>query len=88
MIGERINSKRRELKLSLRDLAQRADLTASYLSQVERVITDPSIKSLRKIANALKVPIKDKFGKKEVHRQTLVTDIVELINEAVTNDGD
>jgi transcriptional regulator with XRE-family HTH domain len=57
MIGERIHTRRQELSLSLRDLAQQTDLTASYLSQVERDMTDPSIKSLRKIADALKVPI-------------------------------
>ncbi len=57
MIGKRINTRRQELGLSLRELAQQTDLTASYLSQVERDLTDPSIKSLRKIADALKVPI-------------------------------
>lgn len=57
MIGKRINKRRQELNLSLRDLAQQTNLTASYLSQVERDMTDPSIKSLRRIADALKVPI-------------------------------
>ena len=57
MIGKRINTRRQELGLSLRNLAQHTDLTASYLSQVERDMTDPSIKSIRKIADALKVPI-------------------------------
>ena len=57
MIGKRINTRRQELNFSLRDLAQQTDLSASYLSQVERDMTDPSIKSLRKIADALKVPI-------------------------------
>jgi transcriptional regulator with XRE-family HTH domain len=43
--------------LSLRELAQRVDLTASFLSQIERDLASPSIESLRKISDALEVPI-------------------------------
>ena len=45
------------MKLSLRELADQVDLTASFLSQVERDLTSPSIESLRKISQALEVPI-------------------------------
>lgn len=54
-IGRRIKSRRRELDLSLRDLAGRADLTASFLSQVERGKANVSIDSLRRISEALDV---------------------------------
>lgn len=57
MIGPRIRARRNELGLSLRDLAQQVGLTASFLSQIERKQADPSIKSLRKIADALDVPM-------------------------------
>ncbi len=57
MIGEKIRARRIELNMSLRDLAERVDLTASFLSQIERDLADPSIKSLRKIALALNVPM-------------------------------
>jgi len=57
MIGERIRIRRQELGMSLRDLAEKINLTASFLSQIERDLADPSIKSLRKIADALGVPI-------------------------------
>ena len=43
--------------MSLKDLAERIGLTASFLSQVERELAEPSITSLRKIAEALDVPI-------------------------------
>lgn len=56
-LGERIKQRRLEKKLSLRDLAQQADLTASYLSQVERNLSVPSIESLRKISRALDIPM-------------------------------
>lgn len=57
MIGEKINARRSEMGLSLRALAKEVDLTASFLSQIERDQADPSIKSLRKIADALGVPM-------------------------------
>jgi transcriptional regulator with XRE-family HTH domain len=56
-LGERIKQRRAELKLSLRDLAEQSNLTASYLSQVERNISMPSIESLRKISGALDIPM-------------------------------
>jgi transcriptional regulator with XRE-family HTH domain len=57
MIGPRIRERRNELGMSLRDLSREVDLTASFLSQIERQQADPSIKSLRRIADALGVPM-------------------------------
>lgn len=57
MLGERIRAKRKERGKSLSELSQLTGLTASFLSQVERDVTEPSITSLRKIAKALDVPI-------------------------------
>ena len=56
-IGHKIKKRRKELGLSLRDLAAQVDLTASFLSQVERDVASPSIESLRKISKALDVPV-------------------------------
>lgn len=57
MLGEKIRKKRMEKNMSLKELAEKIDLTASFLSQVERELAEPSITSLRKIADALEVPI-------------------------------
>ena len=57
MIGERIRERRLELGMSLRALAEEVDLTASFLSQIERAHAEPSIRSLRKIADALGVSL-------------------------------
>lgn len=57
MLGQKIRKKRMEKGMSLKDLAEKTDLTASFLSQVERDLAEPSITSLRKIADALEVPI-------------------------------
>lgn len=56
-LGERIKARRQELGLSLRDLARRADVSASFLSQVERGASNTSLDSLRRIAEALDVPV-------------------------------
>lgn len=45
------------MELSLRELAEQVNLTASFLSQVERGLASPSIESLRAISKALDVPV-------------------------------
>lgn len=56
-LGQRVRERRQELGLSLRELAGRTGLTASFLSQVERDQSSPSIESLGKISEAMGVPI-------------------------------
>jgi transcriptional regulator with XRE-family HTH domain len=55
--GGRLRQRRKELGLSLEQLAQKTGLTASFLSLIERDQNDPSLDSLRRIAEALEVPI-------------------------------
>jgi len=57
MLGEKIRKIRLEKKISLRDLAQKTQLTPSFISQMERDLVEPSITSLRRIAEAMEVPI-------------------------------
>jgi transcriptional regulator with XRE-family HTH domain len=52
-LGERIRSLRDTRGQSLKQLAEATGLTQSFLSQVERELTSPSVASLRKIADAL-----------------------------------
>jgi len=56
-LGERIRQRRQQLDMSLQEMAGRTGLTASFLSQVERDVTEPSITSLRRVAAALEVPV-------------------------------
>lgn len=60
-IGQRIRDQRTASSLSLRQLARMTDLTASYLSQVERGQATPSIGTLRRIADALDLSILNFF---------------------------
>ena len=53
--------------MSLRELAKRAGTTASMLSQIERNLVNPSISTLKSIAQALEVPM-FKFLRKKSHR--------------------
>ena len=55
-LGERVREQRKELGLSLEELATRTGLGASFLSLVERNINNPSLDSLYRIAEALDVP--------------------------------
>jgi transcriptional regulator with XRE-family HTH domain len=56
-LGERIRDRRQELSLSLRDLAELTDLSATFLSALERGLANPTLASVRRLANALKVPL-------------------------------
>lgn len=56
-IGQKIRKRRADFGYSLRDLAKKTNLTASFLSQIERGMISPSLNSLRKIAEALEVPL-------------------------------
>ncbi|MCQ1531500.1 helix-turn-helix domain-containing protein [Lutispora saccharofermentans] len=57
MLGRNIREERKNKGLTLNDVARITGFTPSYLSQIERNIIDPSLSSLRKIAQALEVPI-------------------------------
>ena len=56
-IGAAVRDRRRRLGLTLQALATASDLSAPFLSQLERGLTTPSITSLRSVARALGVDI-------------------------------
>jgi transcriptional regulator with XRE-family HTH domain len=56
-VGATIRRLREERRLSLKEVAARSGLTQSFLSQVERDLTSPSVASLRKVAQAFGVPL-------------------------------
>lgn len=56
-IGERIKKSRNDRGLSLRELAAKVDLSASFLSQIEQGKASPSIENLKKIATSLDVKV-------------------------------
>ena len=57
-IGGRVKTLRAERKLTLAELAERAGVSTSYLSQVERDKTTPSLATLTALAAALDVQVR------------------------------
>ena len=60
-LGSNLRNRRRELGLTLQDVADGAKLTAGFISQLERNLTAPSISSLAAIARVLKSDMADFF---------------------------
>jgi transcriptional regulator with XRE-family HTH domain len=54
-LGNFIRSQRKLADLSLRDLAEKTNVSNPYLSQIERGLHEPSVRVLRSIARALNV---------------------------------
>ncbi|MDE5584042.1 MAG: helix-turn-helix domain-containing protein [Ruminococcus sp.] len=57
IIGERIRKFRTEQKLSQEELAFNSELHPAYIGKIERGEKCPTIETLYKIANGLKIPL-------------------------------
>lgn len=64
-IGIKIKDLRIRQKATLKELAKKTGLTASFLSQLERDIASPSVSSLEKLAQALNTSVGHFFEDKE-----------------------
>jgi transcriptional regulator with XRE-family HTH domain len=60
-LGKRLRALRKEQGLTLAKLGQQVGLSASYLSQIERGVTMPSLARLATIASALDVEVRHFF---------------------------
>ncbi|KNF09325.1 putative transcriptional regulator [Gottschalkia purinilytica] len=68
MIGDNIKLIRQSKGLGLNETARLANISGSYLSNIEKGIKEnPSMDTLQKIANALNVSVNDLFGTKAIH---------------------
>lgn len=56
-IGARLRSRRNVRGLSLKDVSTRAEVSIGLLSQIERGLTMPSVRSLGAICRALEMPV-------------------------------
>ncbi len=61
-LGERIRDERRKRNLTLEQLSQKTELSKSFLSQVERGVAQPSVSSLKKIAQEFGMSVVQLFG--------------------------
>ncbi|MBS0517104.1 MAG: helix-turn-helix transcriptional regulator [Proteobacteria bacterium] len=56
-IGRKLRLRRTIKGFALQEVAERADISIGLLSQIERGVTTPSLKSLRQICAALDMPV-------------------------------
>jgi len=56
-VGERLRARRRELGLTISEVAERAGLTAGFISQLERDLTSASLSSLYRICAVLGIRV-------------------------------
>ena len=56
-LGSFIRTQRQQAQMSLRDLAEKTNVSNPYLSQIERGLHEPSMRVLKAISDALNVSI-------------------------------
>lgn len=64
-IGRNLRKLRTAKRMSLKELAEASEVSIALLSQIERGLTDPSVNTLRKIADVLHVTVAFFFGDSE-----------------------
>jgi len=57
ILGQRIRFYRKQKKISQEKLSEMSDLHPTYIGQIERGEKNPSIESIYKISQALKIPL-------------------------------
>jgi len=90
-IGQRIRDARLKLGLTQEQLGERADVHYSYIGQVERGRKTPSIPTLRKIAEALNLPIESLLREDTPEyrispQQLLLGELTSLVRESSADD--
>ncbi|PLT31120.1 helix-turn-helix domain-containing protein [Peribacillus deserti] len=85
MIGDRVKNIRKEKKMSMSELAEKAGVAKSYLSALERNLqSNPSIQFIEKIAVVLEVPL-DSLLYDQPKKDSLDADWMKLVQEAMNS---
>lgn len=90
MIGKNIYQLRKKRKLTLSELADRANISKSYLSNIERNLNqNPSIQVMEKIANVLDVDLQILLeNASETEKQQLEKEWLDFVQELKESGGD
>ena len=89
LLGKRIQFYRKQWKLSQAALAEKADISITFLSQIERGIKYPTSETLSRIANSLEVEVCELFQEGEVpteHRHLIMrlkNDVQKSVHKSV-----
>ena len=62
LVGKRVKYLRRFRNLTQAQLAEKANLSVNYISQIETGVASPTLKTLLAISRALSVEIKELFN--------------------------
>lgn len=82
MIGDNIHNIRMMRGLTLSELAERAQISKSYLSNIERNLNqNPSIQIVEKIAHVLGVDVRTLLGTRKIYLPSTDDVWIEFINE-------
>lgn len=81
-IGKRIREYRGKMNITLNELAARASISPGFLSQIENGKSDPSLTTIKKIADGLQISISRLFGEieQEDHMFTKLQERVRMSN--------
>ncbi len=85
-VGAFIRSQRERAEISIRKLAELADVSNPYLSQIERGLRKPSADVLQQVANALRISVESLYV-----RAGILPDegrSVSTVSEAIEHDPD
>ena len=86
MIGEKIKLLRKEKKMSISELAEKAGVAKSYLSSIERNLqTNPSIQFIEKISAVLNVSVNEliREDSKKIDQDELDEEWLKIVQEAM-----
>lgn len=71
LVGEKIRSIRKGKKLTIVELSEKINVTSGYISQIERDLISPSLSVLKRLSEALEVPLSSLFT--ENNSQNVIT---------------
>ncbi len=60
-IGEKLRSMRKQNKQTLKKVSQKTGLSVSFISDMERGVTDPSLKTIIKLAKFHNITVRNLF---------------------------
>ena len=85
MIGEKIKKLRQEKKMSISELAEKANVAKSYLSSIERNLqVNPSIQFMEKVSDVLDVNVYDLLQANEISQpENLDDEWLKIVQEAM-----
>lgn len=85
LIGETIKKLRQDKKMSISELAEKANVAKSYLSSIERDLqSNPSIQFIEKISNVLGVSVNDIINDKDSQSlEELDDEWLKIVQEAM-----